>query len=265
VVAPRAVSVQPKYNPKKKAKPRPAAPAIVAGQLSVSSTPAGAQVQIDGKNDSSWITPLSLNGLNPGQHTLIVSKPGYQAETRNIDVASGSKSIISLQLAQMTAAVSVTSDPIGAAIWMDGRDTGRVTPAQISVDKPGNHSFVFKKQGYLDESATTNLQVGQTFRLSPTLRVLGNTDDIKIGGKFKKMFGGSNTAGMGTVSVKTQPKGAQVAINNRILDKFSPVELYLDPGTYVVDITLSGFKSVHRVINVEKNGKVSIEESLDRE
>ena len=265
VVAPRAVSVQPKYNPKKKAKTRPAAPAIVAGQLSVSSTPAGAQVQIDGKNDSSWITPLNLNGLNPGQHTLIVSKPGYQAETRNIDVASGSKSIISLQLAQMTAAVSVTSDPSGAAIWMDGRDTGRVTPAQISVDKPGNHSFVFKKQGYLDESATTNLQVGQTFRLSPTLRVLGNTDDIKIGGKFKKMFGGSNTAGMGTVSVKTQPKGAQVAINNRILDKFSPVELYLDPGTYVVDITLSGFKSIHRVINVEKNGKVSIEESLDRE
>ncbi len=265
VAAPRAVSVQPKYNPKKKTKARPAAPAIVAGQLSVSSTPSGAQVQIDGKSDSSWITPLNLNGLNPGQHTLIVSKAGYQAETRNIDVASGSKSIISLQLAQMTAAVSVTSDPAGAAIWIDGRDTGRVTPAQISVDKPGNHSFVFKKQGYLDESATTNLQVGQTFRLSPTLRALGNTDDIKIGGKFKKMFGGSNTAGMGTVSVKTQPKGAQVAINNRILDKFSPVELYLDPGTYIVDITLSGFKSIHRVINVEKNGKVSIEESLNRE
>jgi len=265
VATPHAVSVQPKYSPKKKVKPRAAEPAIVLGQLSVSSTPAGAQIQIDGKNNSSWVTPFNLSGLNPGQHTLIISKPGYQAETRNIDVASGSKSIISLQLAPMTATASLTSEPSAAAIWMDGKDTGRVTPAQISTDKPGNHSFVFKKQGYLDESATTNLQVGQTFRLSPTLRALGNTDDIKIGGKFKKMFGGSNTAGMGTVSVKTQPKGAQVAINNRILDKFSPVELYLDPGNYVVDITLSGFKSVHRVINVEKNGKISIEESLDRE
>ena len=263
--APHAVSVQPKYAPKKKAKARPVEPAIVAGQLSVTSTPAGAQVQIDGKSDSSWVTPFNLSTLNPGQHTLIVSKFGYQAETRSIDVASGSKSFVSLQLAQMTATLSLTSEPAGAAIWMDGKDTGRVTPAQISIDKPGNHSFVFKKQGYLDESATTNLQVGQTSRLSPTLRALGNTDDIKIGGKFKKMFGGSNTAGMGTVSVKTQPKGAQVAINNRILDKFSPVELYLDPGTYIVDITLSGFKSVHRVISVEKNGKVSIEESLDRE
>src|SRR5579863_4460001 len=42
VVAPHAVSVQPKYSPKKKAKARPAEPSIVPGQLSVSSTPAGA-------------------------------------------------------------------------------------------------------------------------------------------------------------------------------------------------------------------------------
>jgi len=263
--APRAVSVQPKYNNKKKAKPRPVAPAIVPGQLSVTSTPAGAQIQIDGQNNSAWVTPFNLAGLNPGQHTLTISKAGYAAETRNIDVGSGSKSFISVQLAQLTATVSVTSDPSGAAIWMDGKDTGRTTPAQISVDKPGNHSFAFKKQGYLDETTTANLQVGQTFRLSPSLRALGNTDDIKIGGKFKKLFGGGDTAGMGAVIVKTQPKGAQVAINNRILDKFSPVELYLDPGTYVVDITLSGFKGVHRVITVEKNGKVAVEESLDRD
>ncbi len=148
---------------------------------------------------------------------------------------------------------------------MDGKDTGRVTPAQITVDKAGNHSFAFKKQGYLDETTSANLQIGQTFRLSPSLKALGNTDDIKIGGKFKKIFGGGDTAGMGAVSVKTQPKGAQVAINNRILDKNSPVELYLDPGNYVVDITLSGFKSVHRVITVEKSGKVAIDESLDRD
>ena len=225
----------------------------------------GREAPHDGQKNPAWVTPFNLIGLNPGQHTLSISKPGYAAETRNLDVASGSKSFISVQLAQLTATVSVTSDPTGAAVWMDGKDTGRVTPAQIPVDKPGNHSFVFKKQGYLEETMTANLQIGQTFHLSPSLRALGNTDDIKIGGKFKKLFGGSETAGMGGVSVKTQPKGAQVAINNRILDKFSPVDLYLDPGTYVVDITLSGFKSVHRVINVEKNGKVAIEESLNRE
>ena len=264
-VAPPAVSVQPKYNKKTKAKPRPVAPTIVPGQLSVSSTPAGAQIQIDGQNDSTWVTPFNLAGLNPGQHTLTISKPGYASETRSIEVGSGSKSFISVQLSQLTATVSVTSEPAGVAIWMDGKDTGRVTPAQIPVDKPGNHSFVFKKQGYLEETTTANLQVGQTFRLSPSLKALGNTDDIKIGGKFKKLFGSGDTAGMGAVSIKTQPRGAQVAINNRIVDKNSPVDLYLDPGNYVLDITLSGFKSVHRVITVEKSGKVVIDENLDRE
>jgi serine/threonine protein kinase len=265
-VAPPAVSVQPKYNNnKKKAKAKPVAPAIVAGQLNVNSTPAGAQIQIDGQNDPSWVTPFNIAGLNPGQHTLTIIKPGYATDTRSIEVASGSRSFVSVQLAQLAATVSVTSEPAGAAIWMDGKDTGRVTPAQISVDKPGNHSFAFKKQGYLDETSSANLQVGQTFHLSPSLKALGNTDDIRIGGKFKKLFGGSDTAGMGAVSIKTSPKGAQVAINNRILDKNSPVELYLDPGNYVLDITLSGFKSIHRVITVEKNGKVAIDESLDRE
>jgi hypothetical protein len=265
-VAPPAVSVQPKYNKKAKAaKPHPVAPTIVPGQLNVASTPAGAQIQIDGQSNSAWVTPFNLAGLNPGQHTLIISKPGYGSETRNIDVASGSKSFLSVQLAQLAATVSVTSDPAGVAIWMDGKDTGRVTPAQISVDKPGSHSFVFKKQGYLDEATSANLQVGQTIHLSPSLKALGNTDDIKIGGKFKKLFGGGDTAGMGAVSIKTQPKGAQVAINNRILDKNSPVDMYLNPGNYVLDITLSGFKDVHRVITVEKSGKVVIDENLDRQ
>ena len=196
---------------------------------------------------------------------MTISKPGYAAETRTIDVGSGSKSFVSVQLAQLSATVSVSSEPAGAAIWMDGKDTGRVTPAQFSVDRAGNHSFVFKKQGYLDENATANLQIGQTFRLAQSLKALGNTDDIKMGGKFKKLFGNGDTAGMGAVSIKTSPKGAQVAINNRILDKNSPVDLYLDPGNYVLDITMSGFKSIHKVITVEKNGKVAIDESLDRD
>ena len=70
---------------------------------------------------------------------------------------------------------------------------------------------------------------------------------------------------MGTVSVKTQPKGAQIAVNNRIVDKMSPVDFYLNPGNYVIDITSSGFKSIHKVITVEKNGKVVIDENMDRE
>ncbi len=102
------------------------------------------------------------------------------------------------------------------------------------MDKPGSHTFLVKKQGYLEETSTASLQAGQIFHFAPTLKALGSTDDIKLGGKFKKLFGGGDTAGMGAVSVKTQPKGAQVAINNRILDKFSPVD-FLSQSRYLRD------------------------------
>jgi serine/threonine protein kinase len=259
------VSVTPKYKrgSKKKGKQAPAVPTVVAGQLNLDSTPEGARIQIDGQN--SGATPFDVTGVAPGQHTVVISKDGYAPQTRTIQVSAGGVSSISVQLALLVATVSLTSDPSGSAIWMDGKNTGRVTPAQFAVDKAGTHTFVFKKDGYLDASATANVQTGQTTHLSGALQALGVTDDIKVGGKFKKLFGGSETAGMGKVSVKTEPKGAQVAVNNRMIDKPTPVEFYLNPGTYVIDITLSGFKSIHKVINVDKNGKAVIEENMDRE
>ena len=264
------VSEKPKAAAKKKSKaPAPAPASVVAvGQLNIASNPVGAQIQIDGRSDPAWVTPYDMASLPPGQHSVTISKPGFATDSRTIEVASGSKSFLSVQLAPLTATASIESDPAGAEVWMDGKDTGKVTPAQFSVDRAGTHSFLLKKQGYLEETTSANLQIGQLSHLSSALRVLGSTDDIKLGGgRFKKLLGGGSgdTTGMGSVAIKTQPKGAQVAVNNRMLDKTSPLEFYLNPGNYVLDITLSGFKPVHRVITVEKSGKTVIEEALDRE
>jgi hypothetical protein len=263
-----AVSVKSKYTPKPKKAAKAPAPAavVVPGQITVNSVPAGAQIHVDGQTDALWITPYNVGNLAPGEHSITVSKAGYATETRSIESASGSKSVLVVQLAALTAGVSVAGEPAGASIFIDGKDTGRVTPAQLTADKPGNHTLTVKKQGYLEESTTANLQAGQVFHYAPTLKALGNTDAIKLGGKFKKMFGGTgDTSGMGMVSVKTQPKGAQVAVNNRMLDKQSPVDFYLNPGNYVVDITATGYKSIHRVITVDKSGKVVIDDTMPRE
>ncbi len=266
--APPEVSVKPKYKDAKKktAKtPAPVASTVVPGQLTVNSTPEGAQIAIDGKSDPSWVTPYNATGIAPGQHTVTISKSGFGTETRTIDVAAASKSVLAIQLAMMSAQVSIASDPPGAAIILDGKDTGHITPTQLAVDKPGSHTLLVRKQGYLDESTTANLQSGQTFHYSPTLHALGQTDEIKTVSKFKKVFGGTDTASMGTVSIKTNPKGAQIAVNRRIVDKASPVDFYLNPGNYMIDIVLSGYKDVHRVVNIDKGGKVVIDETLEHQ
>ncbi len=259
------ISVQPQPKPRKPGKKQPPVTIVVPGQLSMNSSPEGAQVSIDGNSNAGWITPFNLSGIEPGQHTVVVSKAGYSPVTRTVDVGSKSKSFLVVQLMQLLATVAVTSDPSGSHILLDGHDTGKVTPSMISVDKAGNHSFQVKKDGYLDEGTNLTLQLGQTSHYAATLRKLGMTEEIKTAGRFKKLFGGGNPDGMGAITVKTQPRGAQIAVNHRVLDKGSPAEFYLNPGNYVIDITLTGYKSIHRVINVEKDGKIVVDEILDRE
>ncbi len=247
-------------NAKKKAAPAPIA--LVPGQLAIDSNPQGAQLEIDGRTDPNWVTPYTLAGLNPGQHTVIATKAGYSPESRTVDVVSASKTALALHLTSLNATISVASDPAGAAIFLDGKDTLRVTPSNISLEK-GTHTILVRRAGYLDETSSASGQPGQTLHFSATLRPLGNVDDIKTVGKFKKLFGGSGAqAGMGKISIKTSPKGAQVAVNRRMLDKGSPVDFLLSPGNYIVDITLTGYKPLQKVITVEQNGSIGIDETL---
>jgi eukaryotic-like serine/threonine-protein kinase len=239
-------------------------PVVVPGQLVVNSTPEGAQIQLDGRFDDTWVTPVTLTGIAPGQHTISVTKQGFNGETRTLDVASASKSFLAFRLTVQGATVNLTSEPAGAQILMDGRDTGRTTPIALAVDS-GQHNFLIRMQGYLEESTTVSLQAGQSFRFAPALKPLGNTEDIKTVGKFKKLFGGDAQAGMGRISIRTNPKGAQIAINQRLLDRPSPADFFLNPGSYVIDITATGCKPLRRVVTVEKGSKLQLDETLERE
>jgi len=249
-------------NAKKKAAPA-RAPMIIPGQMAVDSTPQGAQAQVDGRTDSSYVTPFALTNLQPGQHTITVSKPGYSTDTRAVTVTSGNRATVVVHLSQQMATAVVSSDPAGANVYVDGRDTGTKTPSQVSVDK-GQHVVLVRKMGYIDETMNAQFVLGQTFNFAPTLRPLGNVDNIRTVGKMSKLFGGKGAQpGQTVVSIRTQPKGAQVAINQHIIEKNSPFDVALDPGNYVIDITLTGYAPVHKVITADKGGKVVVDEVLE--
>ena len=241
-----------------------AAPLIVPGQLTIDSNPQGALVQLDGRGDASWLTPLALTNLQPGQHTVTVSKSGYSTDSRTINIASGSHATTLLHLAKIMATLVVKSDPPGANIYVDGRDVHIKTPGQVSVDK-GQHVVLVRMMGYLDETMNAQFALGQTFNFSPSLRPLGNTDNLKTVGKMGKLFGGRGQSGQGILSIKTQPKGAQIAVNQHLVEKDSPADVLLDPGNYVIDITLTGYAPVHKVVTVDKGSKVVIDEVMQRQ
>jgi len=248
-------------QPNRRGRTKPQAAAPVLAQVTVSSVPPGAQITFDGSPLCQ--SPCTLTDIAPGQHVVAATKAGFNSQSRTVHLKAGT-STVALQLNAVAATtLMVSSTPTGGAIVIDGRDTGRLTPTLFSFDRPGAHTVVVKRSGYLEETSTVNVQSGQAANANVTLKRLGETEDIRsAGGKFKKVFGRGESASMGIVSVKTQPKGAQIMVNNRTLDKTAPFDFYLNPGTYEINISMSGYRTLHRVINVEQGEKVAIEESL---
>ena len=255
-----------KRDAKKQQAQKAPAPAVIVGEAFIDSSPQGVEFQLDGKSDPAWVTPFTLTGLGPGKHIVAASKAGYTTEIRSFDVAAGGKSFVAFHLTAINALVVVTSTPAGAEITIDGKPTKRVTPAQFAVEK-GTHTLLVRKDGFLDETMTADVVGGQTFTFAPALRALGNSEEIRTVGKLKKLFGNvrESATGTGLVSIHTRPKGAQVIINQRTLDKMSPVDVTVAPGNYVVDITLTGFKPIHKVITIETGGRAVLDEILERQ
>ena len=248
------------HAPRRKAAPAAAIP----GQLTVDSTPQGAEVRVDGQGDPTWVTPISLTNLQPGQHSITVSKAGYTTDSRSVEVSSGGHASTTVRLAQSLATLVVKSNPPGAEIYVDTRNIGTKTPAQVSLGK-GPHTVLVRMSGYLDETMNAQFALGQTVNFAPTLRPSGNVDSIRTVGKMSKLFGKAGQNGQGMIIIHTQPKGAQVAINQHMLDKDSPVEILVDPGNYQIDITLSGYAPVHTVVTAEQGGKAVVNEELQRQ
>ena len=246
----------------RKARKKVAAPAApLTGELVITSVPDGAHVQVDGAGG--WTTPVSIGNVGPGQHAVALSKPGYMSETKTVAVNANTKSFVAVSMTQLAATASIASEPAGASIFVDGHDSGKVTPAKLVLNQ-GNHSVSLRKAGYLETSTSISLNAGDTFQFMPTLKPLGNADDIKQVGKFKKLIGRGGQETAGRVMVHTFPKGAQIMFNERMMDHASPAEFLLSPGSYEVNLTLTGYKPIHTVITVEPGARLEVDQTFQR-
>jgi hypothetical protein len=268
LTAPEIREGAPRKGRGKVASPEPVAVAPAApttGELTITSVPPGATIEIAGRSES-WKTPQVMNALSPGAYKVTISKIGYASETRSIEVAAGNRAALDVRLVATKGYLTVAGSPTGANILIDGKDSGKLTPSDFILD-PASHSVTVRKGGYLDTTTDIKLAAGQSVSYAPTLKLAGRTDNIKVvGGGFKKLFGGSGSnQGMTNVEIKSDPKGAQVTINGRILDKTTPMEIQVEPGDYELTIQKSGYKPIHTNLAAGANERVKIEEKLQQQ
>jgi predicted Ser/Thr protein kinase len=240
------------------------------GELRFDSQPRGAKVSVDGWTEPGWVTPFPASNLGVGQHTIVFSKPGYIAETRKVKVVVGKSLPVSVQLNPAVSKIEVSSTPPGANIEVDGIDTGKITPAEITVEK-GQHTVLLRKAGFKDIWTTVNLDDGQTATFAPLLvppQPETQMSQVNRPGFWKKIFGGSQEPippGKGVVYIHTIPEGATIQVGNRVAPYKTNVVWPVEPGTYQIQLTMDGYKAVRRTVRVQKGQPVYVDEILEKQ
>ncbi|MCI0352597.1 MAG: PEGA domain-containing protein [Acidobacteriales bacterium] len=230
------------------------------GELALTSSPSGAQIQIDGRGEPNWKTPFTASALVAGPHNVTFKKQGYATETRIVEVASGQKGFVSAQLRPTTARLAISSDPEGAEIILDGKNIGKVTPVQLTVDQ-GQHTLSLRKDGYRDLATSVNLRPGELFTYSPILKA---ADSDRMAQKLRGIFVGNNANERVMVHVRTNPKGAVLLINGYPAPRTTPLRVPLSPGKYEIELQMDGYRSVRRVINLDRGVSLDIDEVLEK-
>jgi hypothetical protein len=239
-------------------------PAPSEGQLIVSSMPMGATVEIEGRAGQQWKAPQTVPGLAAGTYKVSFNMPGYATETRTVQVTGGARTPVDVRMNAIKGFVTVASKPAGAEIWINGKDTGKITPIEFLVE-PGAQNIVLRKQGYLEASTDLKLLAGQIVNYAPSLMAAGRTDNIRLVGSsgVGKLLGNNgNASGMARIEIKTEPKGAQVTINGTPLQKTTPLEVQLEAGNYDIVIQKDGFKPIHESSIVGMDDRIKIDRQL---
>ncbi|MFA5614467.1 MAG: PEGA domain-containing protein, partial [Methanoculleus sp.] len=197
------------------------------GSISVTSTPAGAAVWLDG-TDTGEFTPTTLEDVPAGDHVVTLKLDGYADASRTVTVEEGETAEVDLELTTLTGSLTVTSTPEGAAIFIDGADTGEVTTATIDGIGVGTHTVTLKLAGYADAVAEVTIAENETATL--------HLDLIEA---------------PGSIAVTSTPTGAAIFLDGVDTGKTTNALLENVPaGDHVVTVKLDGYADASTTVTV---------------
>jgi serine/threonine-protein kinase len=216
--------------------------AAKVGDLLVTSNIVGAQITVDGKTDPGWVTPATIPNLAVGPHAVSVAKEGYNVTQSGVSIEAGKTASYNAELTLPVGEVNIVTNPPGIEILIDGQPVGP-SPVQKTVGV-GRHTF--------------------TLRL-PGMDPYTSSFDIKYNGYMvtKKVdLGGSIQAPTGVVEVRTNPPGATLYADGKVVAGTTPTSIRLTAGRHTLTLSLAGYQSVQKDVDVPADGTIAVNETL---
>ncbi|MDZ4224395.1 MAG: PEGA domain-containing protein, partial [bacterium] len=253
---------------------RPGKTAI--GTLQVASEPAGADILLNGK-ETDLKTPAILDNLELKQrYTVAVTHPQYGKQEEAISLNNAEPKGVSFKLAKNLGVLNVISDPSGAAILVDGRATGQVTPSTLDrliLNK--EYKITLSKPDFVDFDQPVSLASPLPQKLMASLKPVEKATALPpmvptppITQPLPPVPAPAEPPPapeeiIGKISVRSTPAGAKVFLNGKDTGKTTPVVIDdLKQGRYTVRLLKEDFQPLVRGVNIASSKSYSIEERL---
>ena len=192
-----------------------------APRTTISSTPGGASVAIDGKDVG--LTPWS-GELRAGEHSVQIRRTGYFAAERTIVLQANRDSDVSFALERVAGPgqLRVETDPPDAELSVDGQKA--VTAPYAGELASGDHNVEVSSVGYRSIAQQITLVPGQQVSLRLTLSPSTGANAPPI------------------VGVNSAPEGATLYLDGKLIGP-TPRKAATTPGQHELRLVLDGYKT----------------------
>jgi hypothetical protein len=117
--------------------------------LLLESEPPGATLYLDGRKRGT--APLRVDHLEAGRsYAVRGTLAGHKDDDQLVTAAAG-ESTVRLHLASSPGEVAIESEPAGARLFLDGKDTGKQTPAALELEPLKGAEVTLRKDGFLEQ------------------------------------------------------------------------------------------------------------------
>ena len=207
------------------------------GRLEVNSNPAGVACSVTGEDGNvvrNGTTPLTIDSLPTGKYAISAQQGDWEMHT-SVDLTRGST--VRKEFAFVEAPATITSEPTGAEISIDGQRRGRA-PLTVPLSAR-EHKISAHEDGWPDQQRQVQV----------------NAD-----GKTSAHFVFAN----GSVKITSSPIGALVLANGHELGQTPLVIEEVKPGAVNYELRLSGYKPKTVPGQVQPEQQLFIAEHLER-
>jgi len=193
------------------------------GGLRIKTDPAATSIILrDGDNVrvGSGTTPYYNPKLASGNYRLDLSRNRYHNQTnRQIQIRDGQTTSHSFELKPKFGTLVINSQPSGSKVLIAGQDRGQ-TPLKLEQMDSAQYLIEVEQSLYLTYTKTVAVRDGETTELEADLVSNFGTLDFS----------------------QVSPAGAAISINGKGYGR-SPKQVDLDPGSYQVELSKTGYES----------------------